>query len=124
MKSGQDHAWHRQSDGRTGVARFRGRRMLPAALCEAILRHRDGTTARMLLHARPLQDCSGRVVWLAALKPAPHRDPSGRNVGVALTAVDSTEQYRARRRLGVLNDASERIGTTLDLARTPRNWHR
>ncbi|MFJ9844796.1 SpoIIE family protein phosphatase [Kitasatospora sp. NPDC101155] len=54
-------------------------------------------------------------------------DPAHRVIGVALTVVDVTEQHRAataaaaaRRRLTVIADASERIGTTLDLEITAR----
>ncbi|WP_042389161.1 SpoIIE family protein phosphatase [Streptacidiphilus melanogenes] len=54
-------------------------------------------------------------------------DPGGRIVGVASSIVDVTEQHRseiaaaaARRRLTVIADASERIGTTLDLDVTAR----
>ncbi|BFO18938.1 hypothetical protein SHKM778_53260 [Streptomyces sp. KM77-8] len=35
-----------------------------------------------------------------------------------MTAHDFTEQYRARERLQLVNEASIRIGTTLDVTRT------
>lgn len=47
-------------------------------------------------------------------------DPSGRILGVTQTVEDVTERYRARRRLALLNEASTRIGTTLDVAETAR----
>ncbi|MCG7205291.1 SpoIIE family protein phosphatase [Streptomyces arenae] len=54
-------------------------------------------------------------------------DALGNVLGVATSAVDITEPYRAgveaenaRRRLAVIADASARIGTTLDLERTAR----
>ncbi|MFK4148650.1 SpoIIE family protein phosphatase [Streptomyces sp. NPDC004065] len=54
-------------------------------------------------------------------------DAAGTVLGVALSIVDITEQYRAgleaeaaRRRLALIADASARIGTTLDLERTAR----
>jgi PAS domain S-box-containing protein len=54
-------------------------------------------------------------------------DPSGRVIGVAISVVDISDQYRAageaaeaRRRLAVIANASVRIGTTLDLQRTAR----
>ncbi|HEY3478196.1 MAG TPA: SpoIIE family protein phosphatase [Streptomyces sp.] len=54
-------------------------------------------------------------------------DPTGRVIGVAVSVVDITEQYRAageaaeaRRRLALIANASVRIGTTLDLERTAR----
>ncbi|MFH7340499.1 SpoIIE family protein phosphatase [Streptomyces sp. KHY 26] len=45
-------------------------------------------------------------------------NPAGEPIGVATLALDITERYRYRARLELLNDASMRIGTTLDLART------
>ncbi|PAZ15155.1 PAS sensor protein [Streptomyces sp. SA15] len=48
----------------------------------------------------------------------PVRDASGELTGVALAAFDSTEQYWARQRLALLNEASATIGTTLDVVRT------
>ncbi|MEU7059198.1 SpoIIE family protein phosphatase [Streptomyces sp. NPDC046197] len=54
-------------------------------------------------------------------------DAAGTVLGVAVSVVDVTEQYRAgieaeeaRRRLALIADASARIGTTLDLDRTAR----
>ena len=49
---------------------------------------------------------------------SPVKDPSGRVCGVLVVAVDVTEQYLARRRLALLNEASTRIGCTLDMTRT------
>ncbi|MFJ2813386.1 SpoIIE family protein phosphatase [Streptomyces sp. NPDC087294] len=48
----------------------------------------------------------------------PVRDPAGDLVGVALAAFDSSEQYWARERLALLNEAAASIGTTLDVVRT------
>ncbi|KUO15513.1 SpoIIE family protein phosphatase [Streptomyces dysideae] len=48
----------------------------------------------------------------------PVRDSAGRLVGTALAAFDSTEQYWARQRLALLNEAAASIGTTLDVVRT------
>ncbi|MFF8833325.1 SpoIIE family protein phosphatase [Streptomyces sp. NPDC015131] len=47
-------------------------------------------------------------------------DPAGRVLGVTQTVEDVTERYRARRRLALLNEASTRIGTTLDVGETAR----
>nr|WP_145488671.1 MULTISPECIES: SpoIIE family protein phosphatase [Streptomyces] len=47
-------------------------------------------------------------------------DPAGEPLGVATLAIDITERHRYRERLELLNDASTRIGTTLDLTRTAR----
>ncbi|WP_329213344.1 SpoIIE family protein phosphatase [Streptomyces sp. NBC_01485] len=48
----------------------------------------------------------------------PVREDSGEVSGVALAAFDSTEQYLARQRLALLNEAAASIGTTLDVVRT------
>ncbi|MFI6935251.1 SpoIIE family protein phosphatase [Streptomyces sp. NPDC050287] len=48
----------------------------------------------------------------------PVRDTSGEVTAVALAALDSTEQYWARQRLALLNEAAAGIGTTLDVVRT------
>ncbi|WP_345654130.1 SpoIIE family protein phosphatase [Streptomyces siamensis] len=47
-------------------------------------------------------------------------DSSGRVLGVAETIEDVTQRHRARRRLTLLNEASARIGTSLDVTRTAR----
>ncbi|GGV39173.1 SpoIIE family protein phosphatase [Streptomyces griseoflavus] len=54
--------------------------------------------------------------WLARL--APLTDGSRRVRGVCVTAHDFSEQFRARERLQLVNEASMRIGTTLDVTRT------
>ncbi|WP_316775918.1 ATP-binding SpoIIE family protein phosphatase [Streptomyces sasae] len=48
----------------------------------------------------------------------PLRDPAGELTAVALAAFDNTEQYLARLRLALLNEAATAIGTTLDVVRT------
>ncbi|MEU5311712.1 SpoIIE family protein phosphatase [Streptomyces sp. NPDC021562] len=48
----------------------------------------------------------------------PLRDPAGELTAVALAAFDSTEQYLARLRLALLNEAATTIGSTLDVVRT------
>ncbi|MEV5433629.1 SpoIIE family protein phosphatase [Streptomyces sp. NPDC052701] len=48
----------------------------------------------------------------------PVRGASGELLGTALAAFDSTEQYWARQRLALLDEAAAGIGTTLDLVRT------
>ncbi|MCT9075715.1 SpoIIE family protein phosphatase [Streptomyces fulvoviolaceus] len=45
-------------------------------------------------------------------------DDSGELTGVALAAFDSSDQYWARQRLALLNEAATAIGTTLDVVRT------
>ncbi|WDF35580.1 SpoIIE family protein phosphatase [Streptomyces sp. T12] len=54
--------------------------------------------------------------WLARM--APITDSEGRVRGVSVAAHDFTEQYLARERLQLVNEASVRIGTTLDVTRT------
>ncbi|MFF9809326.1 SpoIIE family protein phosphatase [Streptomyces coeruleorubidus] len=49
---------------------------------------------------------------------APLEDETGAVQGMSATVFDTTEQYWARRRLAVLNDAGLRIGSTLDVTRT------
>ncbi|MEU8620504.1 SpoIIE family protein phosphatase [Streptomyces sp. NPDC048623] len=44
--------------------------------------------------------------------------PSGRVLGVASAVVEITDRYRAQRRLALLSEAGERIGSTLDVTRT------
>ncbi|MEU0137210.1 SpoIIE family protein phosphatase [Streptomyces sp. NPDC006296] len=63
-----------------------------------------------------LTDESGEHIWQAALSPV--RDAAGEVRGVSVVALDTTDQYWARRRLAVLNKASMRIGSTLDVGRT------
>ncbi|MFF7760632.1 SpoIIE family protein phosphatase [Streptomyces griseorubiginosus] len=55
-------------------------------------------------------------VWTTLLTPV--RDAEGTIRGVLLSAYDMTEEHLARGRLALLNEASIRIGSTLDLART------
>ncbi|MFJ7342653.1 SpoIIE family protein phosphatase [Streptomyces sp. NPDC101110] len=55
-------------------------------------------------------------VWTVSL--APVRADDGRTQGVLLSAHDMTEQHLARQRLALVNEASLRIGSTLDLVRT------
>ncbi|MER5856633.1 SpoIIE family protein phosphatase [Streptomyces sp900105245] len=48
----------------------------------------------------------------------PLRDPYGKTLGVCHTAVEFNAEDRARERLALVNEAAQRIGTTLDLDRT------
>ncbi|MFF1439111.1 SpoIIE family protein phosphatase [Streptomyces sp. NPDC058295] len=54
--------------------------------------------------------------WLARMSPVV--DADGRVRGVCLSAHDFTENYLARERLQLVNEASVRIGSTLDVIRT------
>ncbi|MEU8828171.1 SpoIIE family protein phosphatase [Streptomyces sp. NPDC048636] len=53
-----------------------------------------------------------------AVSATPLRDREGRIVGLCATSRDVTEQHRGRERLALLNEASTRIGSTLDVVRT------
>ncbi|MEU0640960.1 SpoIIE family protein phosphatase [Streptomyces umbrinus] len=61
-------------------------------------------------------NADGALAWLARM--APLTDTEGRVVGVCLSAHDFTDQYLARERLQIVNEASIRIGSTLDVTRT------
>ncbi|MEV6838372.1 SpoIIE family protein phosphatase [Streptomyces sp. NPDC051133] len=68
--------------------------------------------------ARTLHDPGReRMVSVSAFRM---EDPSGRVLGVAETIEDVTDRHRAQRRLALLNEASARIGTSLDVAQTAR----
>ncbi|MGW0337273.1 SpoIIE family protein phosphatase [Streptomyces sp. NPDC003011] len=64
----------------------------------------------------PIGDQGRMYAWLARM--APITDDTGRVRGVCVAAHDFTEQYLARERLQLVNEASVRIGTTLDVTRT------
>ncbi|MET7695400.1 SpoIIE family protein phosphatase [Streptomyces sp. NPDC005483] len=55
--------------------------------------------------------------WTIEMWPV-REDDSGELTGVALAAFDSSDQYWARQRLALLNEAATTIGTTLDVVRT------
>ncbi|MEU5540469.1 PAS domain-containing protein, partial [Streptomyces sp. NPDC020362] len=54
--------------------------------------------------------------WQARM--APVTDTEGRVRGVCLAAHDVTENYQARQRMQLVNEANVRIGSTLDITRT------
>ncbi|MFD3454992.1 SpoIIE family protein phosphatase [Streptomyces sp. NPDC058691] len=54
--------------------------------------------------------------WSVHLYPL--KDPDGNVRGVSVAALDTTSQYKARKRLSLVNTAGMRIGTTLDVVRT------
>ena len=51
---------------------------------------------------------------------SPLKDQAGGTQAVWIGALDITEQYGARQRLTLLNEAGTRVGTTLDVTRTAR----
>ncbi|MFJ9821897.1 SpoIIE family protein phosphatase [Streptomyces sp. NPDC101151] len=76
---------------------------------------RNGETVRLEAHLRTPGE-SRLHAWLLTLSPV--KAPDGRVCALSQAAADITEQFRARQRLSVLNEAGLRIGTTLDLSRT------
>ncbi|MEV8097238.1 SpoIIE family protein phosphatase [Kitasatospora sp. NPDC085879] len=59
---------------------------------------------------------AGAHAWTTVLYPL--KGPDGGVRGVAVGGLDTTDEYRARRRLALVNAAGLRIGTTLDVTRT------
>ncbi|MFC5019689.1 SpoIIE family protein phosphatase [Streptomyces lienomycini] len=90
----------------------------------------EGDARSFLHHLRVVAD-TGRRVQYESFSPAPAgtrvhawtveiwpvHDSSGAVTAVAMAAVESTEQHRARERLGLLNAAGA-LGGTLDVVRT------
>ncbi|MGV9500235.1 SpoIIE family protein phosphatase [Streptomyces sp. NPDC003642] len=85
---------------------------------EEHLRRVLGTGRRqdMQTYMKATGEDRGPHAWLARM--APLTDDAGRVRGVCVTAHDFSDQYRARERLQLVNEASVRIGTTLDVTRT------
>ncbi len=57
-----------------------------------------------------------RLLWNTVFSPV--KDPAGEVLGVLVLGLDSTEHHVARERLALVNEASTRIGSTLDVTRT------
>lgn len=76
---------------------------------------RTGETVPYEAHLRTPGEVRERH-WLISLHPV--KDRTGRVCGLSMAGVDTTEQFRARQRLSVLNEVGLRIGTTLDLTHT------
>ncbi|MDH6543677.1 SpoIIE family protein phosphatase [Streptomyces sp. SPB4] len=76
---------------------------------------RTGKTVFQEEHGRAPGETQERS-WSVFISPV--RDETGSVCAVSAAVFDTTEQYWARRRLTVLNEASLRIGTTLDVTRT------
>ncbi|MGW2937869.1 SpoIIE family protein phosphatase [Streptomyces sp. NPDC001156] len=81
--------------------------------------------AREVLESQQMREVPTRLraggadpshTWLARLAPLTGGDDRLR--GVCVTLHDFTEQFRARERLQLVNEASVSIGTTLDVTRT------
>ncbi|MFF8360100.1 SpoIIE family protein phosphatase [Streptomyces chartreusis] len=73
-----------------------------------------------VMHHQTFTRSSPRAVrdrsWSSVLFPL--KDPAGRIRGVASAVYDTSVEYWARQRLALVNEASIRIGTTLDIERT------
>ncbi|MGW1669730.1 SpoIIE family protein phosphatase [Streptomyces sp. NPDC002324] len=63
---------------------------------------------------------SGRRMHAWSFEMWPVRDRSGGLIGTALAGFDSSEQFWARQRLALLNEAAGSIGTRLDVVQTAR----
>ncbi|MDX2695682.1 PAS domain-containing protein [Streptomyces ipomoeae] len=63
---------------------------------------------------------SGRRMHAWTSEMWPVRDHTGMLIGTALAAFDSSEQFWARQRLALLNEAAGSIGTKLDVVQTAR----
>ncbi|KFG03066.1 SpoIIE family protein phosphatase [Streptomyces scabiei] len=83
------------------------------------LQHQVARTGEMVFREEQPFRASGEVrdhAWSVFLSPL--KDRAGTVLGVSALVIDITEQYWARRRLAVINDAGVRIGSTLDVTRT------
>ncbi|MGW8063820.1 SpoIIE family protein phosphatase [Streptomyces ziwulingensis] len=74
-----------------------------------------GCTDDMHTHLKATGEIRAHA-WHARI--APLRDAGGQVRGLCVSAHDFTEQHLARERLHLVNEASVRIGTTLDVTRT------
>ncbi|MEU1004197.1 SpoIIE family protein phosphatase [Streptomyces tibetensis] len=90
----------------------------PNAELEENLRRvlRTGRRQDMQTYMKATGESRAAHAWLARM--APLTDGTGQVRGVCVTAHDFSDQYRSRERLQLVNEASVRIGTTLDVTRT------
>ncbi|MFD9099211.1 SpoIIE family protein phosphatase [Streptomyces collinus] len=81
-------------------------------------------TGEALIHTevrgRTPDDPDRDHVWSESILPL--RSESGEVIALAHTVTDNTEQVRARERLALANDASARIGTSLHVLKTAREF--
>jgi PAS domain S-box-containing protein len=102
---------------------LRGRRLtdvLPGPQYDAMERYmrqvlEEGEPAHRETYRRVPGESRERA-WSVSVSPL--RDESGRTQAVWIGVLDITEQYGARQRLTLLNEAGTHIGTTLDITRT------
>ncbi|MFD9253875.1 SpoIIE family protein phosphatase [Streptomyces bottropensis] len=89
---------------------------------QGFLRHLEMVveTGRPVRYESWTRSPSGRRMHAWTSEMWPVRDDSGRLIGTALAAFDSSEQFAARQRLALLNEAAGSIGTRLDVVQTAR----
>ena len=102
---------------------LRGRRLtdvLPGPQYDAIERYmRQVLDTGESVHRSTYRRVPGETrerAWSVSVSPL--KDQAGRTQAVWIGVLDITEQYGARQRLTLLNEAGTRIGTTLDVTRT------
>src|SRR5215472_5286801 len=102
---------------------LRGRRLtdvLPGPQYDAIERYMrqvldTGESAQRSTYRRVPGEMRERA-WSVSVSPL--KDEAGRTQAVWIGVLDITEQYGARQRLTLLNEAGTHVGTTLDVTRT------
>jgi PAS domain S-box-containing protein len=102
---------------------LRGRRLtdvLPGPQYDAIERYMrqvldTGESAHRSTYRRVPGETRKRA-WSVSVSPL--KDQAGRTQAVWIGVLDITEQYGARQRLTLLNEAGTHVGTTLDVTRT------
>ena len=84
-------------------------------MMHGVLETGESVLDHVYLAPRPMGHHVGRTLSVSLFRLT---EPSGHVLGIAATLVDITEREEARKRLETLYQAGERIGTTLDVART------
>ncbi|MDX3783831.1 SpoIIE family protein phosphatase [Streptomyces europaeiscabiei] len=89
---------------------------------QGFLRHLEIVveTGRPVRYESWTRSPSGRRMHAWTSEMWPLRGHSGELIGTALAAFDSSEQFWARQRLALLNEAAGSIGTKLDVVQTAR----
>ncbi|MEU2898135.1 SpoIIE family protein phosphatase [Streptomyces sp. NPDC006967] len=113
-------AQHELGQSQAHMAGLRVTDLLPDHVCQEVedsmcrvLSSGESEQLRVRGRARP---ALREGIWSITVSPL--RGPDGRIRQLELSALDVTEQHLARERLTLLNEASTRIGTTLDVMRT------
>jgi PAS domain S-box-containing protein len=102
---------------------IRGRRLtdaLPGPQFEALAHYmRQVLDTGEPVHRETYRKVPGEDLERAwSVSIAPLKDEQGRTCAVWVGVLDITEQYRARQRLALVNEASTAVGSTLDVTRT------